>query len=325
MDGLHRDPDSQAILLLCASFDTARSPEAPLNAAEYHALARWLHTHQLRPADLLGRSSIQHLPQSHELPMNAERITRLIARRDAMATAVAQWSSNSIWVISRSSPHYPQRLKSRLGAVAPPILYGVGNHTLLTGGGLAIVGSRDADAAALAWTRRLGTRCSEQGLQVVSGVARGVDRTAMCAALDTGGTAVGVLAERLLTIAHSALYRPALHAGRLALVTASDPDADFSVQRAMGRNKYIYTLSDYALVVSTALNHGGTWHGATENLSHGWVPLLARSGEAVPEGNKRLVKMGAVLLEEAVLGGQGQLRDVFVQHIGETRLPLLAE
>ncbi len=309
-------PDTQAILLLCGGLGRSRSSEAPLTTTEYHKLAQWLHTNQMRPSDLLRLDGIAHLTESWNVPIDPERIARLIARGAALALAIESWSNKGLWVISRSDPVYPQYLKARLGRAAPAVLYGVGDVTLLAGGGLAVVGSRDVDAAALAFTQRVATLCGEQGIQVVSGAARGVDSDAMQAALAAGGTVVGVLADSLLKAAVAGKYRAALRAGRLVLITAYEPEVGFTVSNAMGRNKYIYTLSDYALVVRTSLETGGTWSGATENLSARWVPLFVRLDDTAPEGNRRLLEMGAIPLHEDTLAGPVALRDALMQLTG---------
>ena len=39
----------------------------------------------------------------------------------------------------------------------------------------------------------------------------------------------------------------------------------------IGRNRLIYCLADYAIVVASDAEKGGTWAGATEALKAGWV------------------------------------------------------
>ena len=60
----------------------------------------------------------------------------------------------------------------------------------------------------------------------------------------------------------------------------------------MGRNKYIYALADYAIVVSSDADAGGTWSGAVENLSQKWCPLFVREADDVPDGNRKLLRKG---------------------------------
>jgi predicted Rossmann fold nucleotide-binding protein DprA/Smf involved in DNA uptake len=64
----------------------------------------------------------------------------------------------------------------------------------------------------------------------------------------------------------------------------------------MGRNRLIYTLSDYAIVVASSANKGGTWSGALENMKNEWVPLFVVSYEDMPEGNQLLLERGGIEL-----------------------------
>ena len=64
----------------------------------------------------------------------------------------------------------------------------------------------------------------------------------------------------------------------------------------MGRNKLIYALAEFAVVVSSDHQTGGTWAGAVEALKANWCPVLVRDGDNVPRGNKELLKLGAISL-----------------------------
>jgi predicted Rossmann fold nucleotide-binding protein DprA/Smf involved in DNA uptake len=138
-------------------------------------------------------------------------------------------------------------------------------------------------------------------LSVVSGGARGTDRIAMDGALDAGGTAAGALADSLEATARKADVRQLLLDSRLVLVTPYAPTAGFSVGAAMGRNKVIYGLADFAVVVSSDFQTGGTWAGAVEALKARWCPVFVRDGEDVPQGNRELMKLGAAPLSAAEL------------------------
>jgi len=156
------------------------------------------------------------------------------------------------------------------------------------------VGSRNVDAGGEDFTRKAAQECARQAVQVVSGGARGVDEVAMFAALDAGGTVVGVLADSILKSAVAKKYRDHIREKRLALVTAYSPDARFNVGNAMGRNKQIYALADFALIISAEKDKGGTWAGATEELKRDDPrPVLVRDGADVPKGNRVLIKLGA--------------------------------
>ena len=118
----------------------------------------------------------------------------------------------------------------------------------------------------------------------------------MQAALEAGGIAFGALADSLERTARQADVREFVSDGKLVLLTRYAPDAGFSVGAAMGRNKLIYGLAEFAVVVSSDYQTGGTWAGAVEALRAGWCPVLARDGDGVPSGNKELLKLGATAL-----------------------------
>lgn len=150
------------------------------------------------------------------------------------------------------------------------------------------------DAEGLNYTRQVAQECAKNALQVVSGGARGVDRTAMLASLEAGGTALGVLADSLVKTAVRGDYRPLIPQRKLTLISTHDPEAGFSVGNAMARNNYIYTLADHALVVSATANQGGTWHGAIEALEKiKDIPVFVRLQGNIPDGNQQLIKRGA--------------------------------
>ena len=78
------------------------------------------------------------------------------------------------------------------------------------------------------------------------------------------------------------------------MVSTYNPEAGFNVGNAMGRNKYIYALADFAVVVSSDYRSGGTWAGGEEELRReGGRPIFVRSGPGVPKGNTELLKLKA--------------------------------
>jgi predicted Rossmann fold nucleotide-binding protein DprA/Smf involved in DNA uptake len=307
-------PDTQAILLLCASFGQNRQTEPqPLTLSEYNSLAGWLRENQMRPADLLTPNGLNSLQANLESRINFGRVSALLERGVMLSLAVEKWTNQGLWILGRSDSEYPKRLKQILKHLAPAILYGIGNIKLLDRGGLAIVGSRDIDAEGLDRTQRIARACATEEMQVVSGGARGVDTAAMLSALEVGGTAVGVLADSLVKAAVAGKYRAGIKEGRLTLVSACDPNASFNVGNAMGRNKYIYALADRALVISCSVGTGGTWAGAIEALEKiKDVPIFVLDN-AVPEGNRQLLKRGTQPLTFPFMPGssiRGKLREI---------------
>jgi predicted Rossmann fold nucleotide-binding protein DprA/Smf involved in DNA uptake len=287
-------PDTQAILLLCGHFDgKGKAAVSPLSPKEYECFARWLRDKQARPADLLSDRADELLADVLAARLEGNRIKTLLRRGTALALASEKWLRSGLWVISRSDESYPKRLKKRLGYGAPALLFGAGDVRLLEGGGLAIVGSRHASESALEFTREVAARCAKEHIAVVSGGARGIDAAAMQSASEAGGVIVGVLADSLLRASTHRDSRQGLLGGQLVLTSPYHPEAGFNAGNAMARNRYIYALADYGLVVQSDQGKGGTWAGATENLRERWIPLLVRESTEVP-GNAELIRCGGV-------------------------------
>ncbi len=284
---------TQAILLLTARFADWRgdSPD-PLTPAEWGRFAAWLKVRRLQPADLLGGPPSDLLEGWSDSRVTIPRVERLLARGPALALAMDRWLGSGLWVMTRADPAYPSRLKTRLGRNSPPVLFGCGNRELPDAGGIAVVGSPDAPPADRAYSREVGVGAARQGHAVISGGARGVDEAAMLGALESGGTAVGVVANGLLGRCSSASYRRHLIAGDLALVSATHPEARLLASNALQRNHYIYCLADAAVAVRSA-TAGGTWNSAVENLRRGWVPLWVKPTEDAAPGNAALAGLGA--------------------------------
>ena len=288
-------PNAQAILLLTAPLIAGRGkPSAdPLTAGEYRRLARRLRELRREPADLLDRGADSLLKEcgSH---LDAARLERLLGRGFLLSQAVERWRTRAIWVVSRADAGYPQRLKRRLGEDAPPVLYGCGDASILDGGGLAVVGSRNVNETLIEYTEDAGRLAAAACRAVISGGARGIDQAAMRGAQDAGGIVVGILADSLERAAVRREHREALMNGRLALICPYDPAARFNVGHAMQRNKLIYALADAALVVNSDYGKGGTWAGATEQLERlKFVPVYVRADDDVGKGLAELQRLGA--------------------------------
>ncbi|HWC55778.1 MAG TPA: DNA-processing protein DprA, partial [Sphingomicrobium sp.] len=75
---------------------------------------------------------------------------------------------------------------------APPLIIAKGNLGLLDKQAIAMVGARNASAAACRFARGLAHDLGQEGLVVVSGLARGIDSAAHDGALESG--TIGVIA-----------------------------------------------------------------------------------------------------------------------------------
>lgn len=290
-------PTAQATLLLTSYFSRASSESAkPLTNAEWGRFALWLKEKSTTPADLLVADPKALLQGWHDARISAERIIELLNRGHSLALAMEKWQRAGLWVVTRSDPEYPKRLKQRLKTDSPPVLFGCGNKALLNTGGLAVIGSRNASESDLAFTDQVGAKAAAEGIAIVSGGARGVDETAMLGAMKQGGVVIGVMADSLLKAATSSKWRKGLMDDHAVLVSPFYPEAGFSAGNAMARNKYIYCLADSSLVIHSG-KKGGTLNGAEENLKKAWVPLWVKQTTDKDAANANLVTKGGRWLE----------------------------
>ncbi|MDA3822230.1 MAG: DNA-processing protein DprA [Bacteroidales bacterium] len=284
--------NAQATILLTSYFSRPNKGDAkPLTNTEWGKLASWLIEKKSTPAAFIEKDAKTLLDGWEDAKITSERIVELLSRGHSFALAMEKWERAGLWVLTRSDTAYPKRLKSRLKMQAPPVLFGCGNQDLLNSGGLAVVGSRKAMPDDLSFTQYIGRNAAQNGVMIISGAAKGIDETSMLASVESGGFAIGVMADSLLRASSSAKWRKGLMEQRAVLISSFYPEAGFNVGNAMARNKYIYCLSDSALVVHSGKT-GGTVSGAKENLKKQWVPLWVKPTDDTEAANAELVELG---------------------------------
>jgi predicted Rossmann fold nucleotide-binding protein DprA/Smf involved in DNA uptake len=311
--------DGNALLALCSPFglpqDAAAQGSEPFTLSEWNQLARQIRDSTLKtPSGLQGQSAEQ-LAKALAISLDeGKRIARLLDRSGRLALELESVFARGMWVVTRVDEQYPAKLRDTLKHQAPTVLFGAGEIHLLRRQGVAVIGSRNIDEAGATFAKEIGRKTVAAGLAVVSGGARGTDRIAMDGAMEADGTAIGALADSLETTIRKSDVRQLLLDLRLVLLTSYAPNAGFSVGAAMGRNKVIYGLADFAVVVSSDFQTGGTWAGAVNALKATWCPVFVRQGANVPKGNRELIKLGAAALPEAELPAMGNLVDWMNQH-----------
>lgn len=297
---MNLSPTAQATLLLTSYFSKASNESAkPLTNAEWGRFALWLKDKAITPAELLVSDPEPLLAGWHDSRVSIDRILQLLNRGHSLAIAVEKWQRAGLWVVTRSDPEYPKRLKSRLKTGSPPVLFGCGNKSLLNAGGLAVIGSRNASESDLSFTNQVGGKAAAEGIPIVSGGARGVDEAAMISSMNSSGFVTGIMADSLLKAATSAKWRRGLMDGHVVLVSPFHPEAGFNAGNAMSRNKYIYCLADSSLVIHSG-KKGGTLNGAEENLKKLWVPLWVKPTHDKDAANASLVAQGGVWCDENI-------------------------
>ena len=181
----------------------------------------------------------------------------------------------------------------------PPVLYVLGEPSVLSEAHLAVVGSRRASAAGLRAAEALSGQLVGAGLHICSGLALGVDGAAHRGALRAGGKSVAVMANGI----DSVYPRRNLQlAGELqqagCLVTEFPPGMPPLRRNFPRRNRIISGLSLGVLVVEAALPSGSLITAGTaleqgrEVFALPWS-ALHRGGE----GCLRLIRDGAKMVQ----------------------------
>ena len=295
------DIEKQAIVLLTSYFKKPGENDVkPLTPTEWNTFASWLMDRRYTPGSLLSDDGENIINSWDEKKITRERLFSLLKRGAQMSVMIEKWSRAGIWVLTRADADYPKKLKKRLGQLSPPILYGAGNKELLNLDGIAVVGSRNVIDDDINYSKELGRFLTGNNLVVISGGAKGVDEASMLGALENGGKSIGVLADALFQKSLSKTYRDYLSEGKLVFISPYYPEAGFNVGNAMGRNKYIYCMSEAAAVIHSNLK-GGTWTGANENIKNKWVPLFVKENYDKDCGNNLLLKNGGRVLDKQEL------------------------
>lgn len=315
------NPDSLAILLLCSHLALPETSEfTPLTLRDWNPLAIKIAASSMAsPGGLLGLTPSD---LSHELDIaesEAQRLASLLDRGGGLAIELERIASLGIHPITRADREYPTRLRERLAGNAPAVLFYAGNLELVGQPGIAVVGSRNLDQTGEECAKLVGNACGLLGKVLYSGGARGVDSISMKTALDNRGFVVGLLADSLTKAIRVSEYRSAISRGDMCVVSAYHPEAGFSVGAAMGRNRLIYALADFAIVIASDAQKGGTWAGASEALRAGWTPVFVLDHASMPEGNQLLIQKGAHPLLYPLPVSYSNLFDYLEEQAGKTQ------
>lgn len=188
-------------------------------------------------------------------------------------------------------------------ADAPPVLIGRGNSLLAMRRCVAMVGARNASAAACRLARDLARDLADAGVVVVSGLARGIDTAAHRGALEAdeqaGGGTIGVIAsgvDKAYPPDNAALQA---HMGEAALVLSEySPGTEPRAAHFPHRNRIIAGLSAATLVVEAAPRSGSL---ITARLAGDYGrEVLAVPGSPLDpraRGCNQLIREGATLIQ----------------------------
>jgi len=216
------------------------------------------------------------------------------------------------------APEYPALLAAIEGA--PPILIVRGDAAVMAQPCVALVGARNASAAAVRLARDFAYDLAAQGWVVVSGLARGIDGAAHRGALGAGeGATIGVIASGI-DVTYPPEHRELQEeiAARGLLVAEQPPGTEPLARHFPARNRIIAGLCAGTVIVEAAPRSGSlitarlAGEMGREVMAVPGSPLDARS-----HGCNQLIRDGAVLVQSAadvielLTGFTGQPRSHF--------------
>ncbi|MFZ7104580.1 MAG: DNA-processing protein DprA [Peptococcaceae bacterium] len=208
-------------------------------------------------------------------------------------------NKHNVKIVSYCCRDYPQRLK--LISSPPPLLYVKGTLTD-KGLSIAVVGARKASPYGRKAALHIATQLSLNGIQVISGLARGVDTAGHEGGLKGSGGTIAVLGNSLDIIYpkdNSGLYKKILTDGNSAVISeypVSTPPLKFNFPV---RNRIISGLADGVVVIEAGEKSGSliTAEFALEQGKDVFV-VPGPIDNLQYKGSHKLIKDGAKLVDD---------------------------
>ena len=199
-----------------------------------------------------------------------------------------------IWKCVYEDSQYPEKLKYY--NAMPKVLYIRGELPDPGKPAVAVVGARACSRYGEQQAYRFGKLLGENGVQVISGLARGIDGSAQRGALDGGGKTFAVMGcggDICYPPEHEELYRRIKEGGGGILSEFPEGTPPYG-KNFPRRNRIISGLADLILVIEARVR-SGSLITAGYALEQGKTvyALPGRVGDALSEGCNRLIADGA--------------------------------
>lgn len=226
-------------------------------------------------------------------PEQAERL--LQARKEEVFASYDELVEKGISFYPFYHPEYPERLKE-IGD-RPFGLYVKGHLPQNDTKRVAIIGARNCSAYGKYVAEQFAEGLAEKEVEIVSGMAMGIDSLAQAAALRVGGATYAVLGcgvDICYPSAHKALYEEIC--GKGGVLSEYPPGTTPIPERFPPRNRIISGLSDAILVVE-ARQKSGTLITVDMALEQGREVYVVpgRITDRLSDGCNRLLEQGAAI------------------------------
>lgn len=201
-----------------------------------------------------------------------------------------------ILFVAAGEDAYPKKLAAIPDA--PCAIYYVGRLPDNDRKTIAVIGARNCSEYGKAMARQFGEILAGAGVQVVSGMARGIDGIGQQAALDAGGYSLGVLGcgvDICYPLDNKLLYERLIEQG--GICSEYPPGIEPRAVLFPPRNRIISGLCDGVLVIE-AKERSGTLITVDMALEQGRevYALPGRVTDALSRGCNRLIRQGAEII-----------------------------
>lgn len=222
-----------------------------------------------------------------------------------------QMAEKGISMVSIWDVEYPLRLKKIAGS--PAVLYYMGKLPGEERTALAVIGARECSEYGVYTAKAFGKKIGEAGIDIISGMARGIDGISQRAALDAGGRSYAVLgcgADICYPASNSELYGQIRERG--GIISPFPPGTPPRKNLFPYRNRIVAGLSDGVLVIE-ARQKSGTWITVDMALEQGKdvYAVPGRITDRLSDGCNLLIQQGAgiALTPEDVISELAILRN----------------
>lgn len=288
--------NASMIVVLCSTL--CSNGCQPFEPAEWSKLADSMIAHNLQPKDIPDLSDEDMRQLFGYGTKETERVKKLLNRAGSLGFELESLSSKGIKIVTRADKGYPRVLMTKLKGNCPPLLYYVGELSLLDRKAVGFVGSKDAGEEDAAFTERIVEKVNKRGFGVVSGGSGAVDNAAYEASVSNGSFCIKYISDALIQKMRKRDVLFAIQDKALLLLSAAKPDAPFNADVAMQRNNFIFAQSKATVVVKSDYKKGSTWNGAVQALEKEYCPVFCRDHKQY-KGNAELIKLGAVPIDDS--------------------------
>ncbi|MBQ7502745.1 DNA-processing protein DprA [bacterium] len=202
-------------------------------------------------------------------------------------------------LLTPSQEDYPQRLLDL--EIIPTVLYVKGSKKLNFSNGLAVVGSRAANAYGRDIAFDLSRQLSKYGMTVISGLARGIDTCAHRGALEGHGSTVAITGCGIDVCYPSENTRLSLAIAETGAVVSEYPGhSPPMAYKFPHRNRIIAALSTGVLIVQAPYKSGAMITAdLAASLGRQVMAVPGQVGQPQSEGPLELLASGASLVRSA--------------------------